>query len=523
MFSVASPVFAAFSVASICFAYDSIGNRTRTTEGGDVNGGNLRSESYTANNLNQYTSRSNADANDIIGAAYATASVEVNGNSVQNRKGEYFDYALTGGNSSTAMWQAVTNTATQGSNTESKEGGLLLPPLNQGFTYDEDGNLLSDGVWSYTWDTANRLISMTSLLDSSAPNSARNKLDFAYDYQGRRIAKIVSTWNGSAYANPSTNLYAYDGWNLLGELNGTNRLVRSYAWGLDLSGTLDQAGGIGGLLVLTDEGINHFVAYDGNGNVTALVKEDGSVSAQYQYSPFGQQIRATGPLSKANPFRWSTKFWDEESGLSYYGLRFYSSEQSRWLGKDPIGEKGGRNLYAFVDNDPIATYDPFGSNGNTLETEVSGAQAASLDSSAGSQASNFLREVQSWAEEFNDFQRAENLIVDNVEGGDDLLITLYRAGEQRAASFGGNNASARLGKIAHELYQPGEGYQLNRAIPGSKMRPDAIDYVNKIVRELKPFTKRGIQRGAAQMKKYLDLLNKAFPEGGEWTGIVDYY
>jgi RHS repeat-associated protein len=228
---------------------------------------------------------------------------------------------------------------------------------------------------------------MTSLLDSSAPNSARKRLDFAYDYQGRRVSKIVSTWNGTAYANPVTNNYVYDGWNLLGELNGTNGLVRGYTWGLDLSGTLDQAGGIGGLLVLTDEGINHFVAYDGNGNVTALVKEDGSVSAQYEYSPFGQEIRSTGAMAKANPFHWSTKFWDGETGLSYYGRRYYSGEDAKWIARDPIGENGGRNLYAIVANNTVNLWDPLGKSKNLNEEVGADGLAAGMGSESAAGAS----------------------------------------------------------------------------------------------------------------------------------------
>jgi RHS repeat-associated protein len=265
---------------------------------------------------------------------------------------------------SPATWQAVTNTTTLGSNTESEEGGLLLPPLNQGFSYDLDGNLTNDGVWSYTWDAANRLVSMTSLLDSSAPDSARKKLDFHYDSIGRRICKTVSTWDGSAYSNPLATVYLYDGWNLLAEIDTSLNLLRTYTWGRDLSGTLDQAGGIGGLLFLTDHTTNanetYYPFYDGNGNVAGLLKEDGSIAAQYEYSPFGQQIRATGPMAKANPFRYSTKFQDDESGLSYYGYRYYSPSTGRWLSFDPAGEAGGLNLYGFVGNDPLNFIDPYG-------------------------------------------------------------------------------------------------------------------------------------------------------------------
>ena len=84
-----------------------------------------------------------------------------------------------------------------------------------------------------------------------------------------------------------TTRYVYDGWRLVAELNG-NTVLRSYAWGKDLSGSLDGAGGGGGLVAQTDHTTEavYFPAYDGNGNVTALVKGTGqSVSAWYGLTP----------------------------------------------------------------------------------------------------------------------------------------------------------------------------------------------------------------------------------------------
>jgi RHS repeat-associated protein len=124
-----------------------------------------------------------------------------------------------------------------------------------------------------------------------------------------------------------------------------------------------RAGGIGGLLAVRDHGggTYHFVGFDGNGNVTVLVNaSDQTASAQYEYSPFGELIRATGPLATTNPFRWSTKFWDEDSELAYYGYRSYSPRNARWLNRDPMQEDGGINLYAFASNNAINGYDALG-------------------------------------------------------------------------------------------------------------------------------------------------------------------
>ncbi|MCF7709461.1 MAG: RHS repeat-associated core domain-containing protein [Verrucomicrobia bacterium] len=121
------------------------------------------------------------------------------------------------------------------------------------------------------------------------------------------------------------------------------------------AGTADrdaaQAGGVGGLLGVDDTGQGfHFVAYDGNGNVMVLVDaDDGTVSAEYEYGPFGELIRSTGPMSD-NPIRFSTKYHDTETGLVYYGYRYYNPVLGRWLNRDPIGERGGVDVYVYVSN-----------------------------------------------------------------------------------------------------------------------------------------------------------------------------
>ena len=81
---------------------------------------------------------------------------------------------------------------------------------------------------------------------------------------------------------------------------------------------------------------------------------------QFPKSPFGEVIRATGPMAAANPFRFSTKYYDQETGLYYYVFRFYSPTLGRWLSRDPLGEMGGRNLYGFVGNDAINIVDILG-------------------------------------------------------------------------------------------------------------------------------------------------------------------
>jgi len=86
-------------------------------------------------------------------------------------------------------------------------------------------------------------------------------------------------------------------------------------------------------------------------------------------------IQATGPMAKTNPFLFSTKYYDWETGLYYYGYRDYDPGTGRWLGRDPIEERGGENLYGFIGNDPINRIDPLGLwwwDGDYIEWGVGG-------------------------------------------------------------------------------------------------------------------------------------------------------
>jgi RHS repeat-associated protein len=124
------------------------------------------------------------------------------------------------------------------------------------------------------------------------------------------------------------------------------------------------------------------VAFDANGNVAALVNASaGTVSANYEYGPFGEVIRATGPMAKVNPFRFSTKYQDDETGLLYYGYRYYNPSTGRWLARDPLSEVAffvaytqNKNedivdklatralgpAFCFLENNPTTRYDVLG-------------------------------------------------------------------------------------------------------------------------------------------------------------------
>ena len=338
------------------YGFDDIGNRTQTKASGDQNGWNLRTASYSANSLNQYTSRDVPGYINLLGLSFATNTVTVNGQTAY-RKVEYFHKELSVDNSASPVYQSVTVSATGQSDVT---GNILLPKAAETFSYDADGNLTSDGLWTNIWNAENRLVKTESL--SAVPTAARMREEWTYLPDGRWIQRIVSTNDGSAYYPASTNRYVWDGHVLLAVLNEANAVQVSFMHGSDLSGTIQGAGGVGGLLAVNIAGNGvHFAAYDGNGNVVALVSAaDGTETARYEYGPFAEPIRMTGPMAKANPIRFSTDYTDDVNGDVKYPYRDYLSGPGRWKSRDPLEEYAGFNVYEFSLNDPLSVLDLFG-------------------------------------------------------------------------------------------------------------------------------------------------------------------
>jgi len=158
---------------------------------------------------------------------------------------------------------------------------------------------------------------------------------------------------------------------------------------LDLTGTMADAGGVGGLLWLCNFQSpigQHFAAYDGNGNVVALFSATTSTeTARYEFGPFGEPIRLTGPAVSLNPFRFSTKRTDNITDLVLYEYRIYILSLGGWLNRDPVAEKGGWNLYAFVRNNPILRVDILGLAGIETPEDAKRLCQAQIDKPPGEQ------------------------------------------------------------------------------------------------------------------------------------------
>ena len=214
-------------------------------------------------------------------------------------------------------------------------------------TYDDDGNATAYPVPAYpsanstlAWDGENRLITATV-------NSVATAV--LYDAHSRRIAKTTGS---------TTTLYVYDGWNCIAEYTGTT-LSKTRTWGQDLSGSLQGAGGVGGLLSEKQGSTYYYPTYDGNGNISEYLTASGSITAHFEYDPFGGTTvdTDTGALFT---YRFSTKPLDFETGLYYYSYRYYDPGTGRWASRDPIEERGGLNLYSMLRNSPLKRIDRLG-------------------------------------------------------------------------------------------------------------------------------------------------------------------
>ena len=204
-----------------------------------------------------------------------------------------------------------------------------------------------DGRFRYSWNGENRMIRAE---EAVAPtNRAPTVIAYAYDEQGRMVSKIIAGTNSVARS------LIWDGYNIVRETdNGTS----SYnIWRLDLDRSLQGCGGVSGLLAVCKPNGLHLAFYDANGNISEYVSQSGSISAHYEYSPFGAPL-ISQDLSFTHQF--STKPYCRSTGLSEYQLRKYNSAVGRWTSRDPIGENKDVCLYLSIGNSLISTIDQYG-------------------------------------------------------------------------------------------------------------------------------------------------------------------
>jgi RHS repeat-associated protein len=204
------------------------------------------------------------------------------------------------------------------------------------FTYDNNGNTLSKttsgATAQYTWDFENRLSSAILPVSSGT-------VTFKYDPFGRRIQK----------SSPSgTTNYLYDGPSLIEEIDASGNKIARYAQGIGLDEPLAEQ----------RTGASSYYQQDGLSSVTSLSNSIGVLATTYVYDSFGNLAASAG--ATGNPFQYTGRDYDPETGLRYYRARYYDPANGRFLSEDPIGFGAGMNFYSYAGNRPTNFSDPSG-------------------------------------------------------------------------------------------------------------------------------------------------------------------
>lgn len=208
-------------------------------------------------------------------------------------------------------------------------------------TYDNNGNLKTNGSKKFYYDAFNRLVRVTTATDGAIAS-------YAYDAFNRRIRKDVG---GTVTA------FYHDLAQTVEERNGTNTMLRQYVYG----------NGIDERLQLKSGGQNYYYHEDGQGSVVAITDSGGVVVERYGYSDFGETVifnpdgvTVRNASIVGNAYGYTGREFDTETGIYYYRNRYYDPATGRFLSRDPIGCVDGLNLYSYCAGDPVNGSDPDG-------------------------------------------------------------------------------------------------------------------------------------------------------------------
>ena len=333
---------------SFGFTYDSLSRRTQMTRPNSI------TTNYTYDSLSRLlTVLHQSGGSTIDGASYTLDSAGNRTVKVNQYASVTSDYAYdalyeltqaTQGGTTTESYSydpVGNRTASLGvSSYTTNASNEMTANSNASYTYDYNGNTTSKTVSSattnYTWDYENRLASVT------LPSSG-GTVTFKYDPFGRRIQKIFIT------GTTTTTNYLYDGDHDIEELNASGTIVARYLQGRNVDEPLAES----------RSSTTSFYEADGLGSITSLTNSSGAIANSYTYDSHGNLTATSG--SVVNPFQYTGRDFDSETGLRYYRARYYDATTGRFLTEDPLRFNGdGTNFYSYVGNDPTTSIDPFG-------------------------------------------------------------------------------------------------------------------------------------------------------------------
>ena len=218
------------------------------------------------------------------------------------------------------------------------------------FGYDSNGNITSANTRTYIYDLSNQL---THIIENSVQIA-----EYVFNGFGQRIKKS---------AQSGIRTFHYDPWgHLIAETNQSGQMIAEYVY------LGDQ------LLAIIKPGESAYYFHNDHlGTPQVLTDANGNVAWKAVYMPFGgTQILVE---SVENPFRFPGQYYDQETGLHYNYFRHYSPGIGRYLTPDPIGLRGGINLFTYVQGDPINFIDPYGLEGGYWQYSQSTGMIAYVD------------------------------------------------------------------------------------------------------------------------------------------------
>ena len=203
-------------------------------------------------------------------------------------------------------------------------------------TIDANGSITSDNKYSYKYDAENRLVQVSSL--NPTPATVADTILMTYDGLCRRVS--ITEEHGSTILTAKT--FVWCGPYLCQERDSTGHTVTKQFFNLgeQISGT------------------NYYYTKDHLGNVREMTDSGGVIHANYDYDPYGRQVKLSGDLD--SDFGYAGTYLNRTSGLCLTWARAYDPNKGRWLNRDPLGEGVGINLYEYVLNNPVRFIDPLG-------------------------------------------------------------------------------------------------------------------------------------------------------------------
>jgi RHS repeat-associated protein len=205
------------------------------------------------------------------------------------------------------------------------------------YQYDNNGNLINDGLREYVYDQENQLVEVKDLQGSSIAK-------YSYDHEGKRIKKVTPT---------ETINYFYDGDKVIYETDQNQSKINEYIWDNN-----------GRPVSLIKDGKTYYYHLNRHGDVTALTDSNGNIVAQYEYDSWGNILNKSGSLSDINPYRYSGYRYDKETNFYYLMSRYYDSSNGRFISRDSylgeVVEPLSLNLYTYTHNNPIMFTDSSG-------------------------------------------------------------------------------------------------------------------------------------------------------------------